>query len=145
MENPTASPLPAQAPSPAPKKGLSTGAKIGIGCGAVILLAIIAFVVATVMFAPMVKEFAEEAQKNPTRATAEMMVNVSAGNMEMVAEDDANKRYTVKETKTGKLTTIYWSDKKGGPDVIEGDFSAIPVEDPADAIPEPAPEPPAEP
>jgi hypothetical protein len=53
----------------------------------------------------------------------------------MVAEDDANKRYTVKETKTGKLTTIYWSEKTGKPEVIEGDFSAIPTASPADAAP----------
>jgi hypothetical protein len=142
MENTTATPPPSQVPPSAPKKGLGTGAKIGIGCGAVVLLAIIAFVIATVMFGGKMKEFAEEAQKNPVRATATMMVKVSAGNMEMVAEDDANKRYTVKETKTGKLTTIYWSEKKNAPEVIEGDFSAIPVESPANT---PAPEPPAEP
>ncbi len=142
MENTTATPTPSQVPPSAPKKGLGTGAKIGIGCGAVVLLAIIAFVIATVMFGGKMKEFAEEAQKNPVRATATMMVKVSAGNMEMVAEDDANKRYTIKETKTGKLTTIYWSEKKNAPEVIEGDFSAIPAESPGGA---PAPEPPTEP
>ena len=140
MENTTATPPPTQVP--APKKGLGKGAKIGIGCGAIVLLAVIALVIASVMFGGKVKEFAEQAQKNPTRATAEMMVSVSAGNMEMVAEDDANKRYTVKETKTGKLTTVYWNEKKGAPEAIEGDFSAIPAEPPADA---PASEPPAEP
>lgn len=145
MDNPTTTPPPAQAPTPAPKKGLGTGAKIGIGCGAIILLAIIGFVIVSVMSFGKLKKFAEDAQQNPTRATAEMMVNVSAGNMEMVAEDDANKRYTVKETKTGSLTTIYWNEKNNAPEIIEGDFSAIPAEPAADAIPEPAPEPPAEP
>lgn len=140
MENTAATPPPAQIP--APKKGLGKGAKIGIGCGAIVLLAVIALGIASVMLAPKMKKFAEDAQKNPTRATAEMMVSVSAGNMEMVAEDDANKRYTVKETKTGKLTTVYWSAKKNAPEVIEGDFSAIPAESPADA---PAPQAPAEP
>ena len=139
MENAPATPLPSQVPPSAPKKGLGTGAKIGIGCGTVVLLAIIAFVIATVMFGGKLKEFAEEAQKNPTRAAATMMVKASVGTMEMVAEDDANKRYTVKETKTGKLTTIYWNEKTNAPEVIEGDFSAIPVEPPADAIPAPAP------
>lgn len=139
MENTT----PSQVPPTAPKKGLGTGAKIGIGCGVIVLLGIIGFVIATVMLGGKLKDFAEEAQKNPTRAAATMMVNVSAGTMEMVAEDDANKRYTVKETKTGKLTTIYWSEKTNTPEVIEGDFSAIPVDPPSGAIP--APEPPAEP
>ena len=80
------------------------------------------------------KEFAEEAQKNPARATASMMV--STGAMEMVAEDDVNKRYTVKDKKSGALTTIYWSAKKNAPEVITGDFSAIPAE-PTTATPDP--------
>jgi hypothetical protein len=113
--------------SPAGKKGLGTGAKIGIGCGVIVLIGIIGFVIATVFLGGKLKEFADEAQKNPTRATATMMVKASVGNLEMVAEDDANKRYTVKETKTGKLTTIYWNETTKAPEVIEGDFSAIPA------------------
>lgn len=124
MENSTP-PLP-PAHSSTQKKGLGTGAKIGIGCAAIIGLLVIGLVVVSVMFGGKVKEFAEEAQKNPTRATASMMV--STGMMEMVAEDDANKRYTVKEKKSGELTTIYWSEKKQAPEVIPGDFSAIPPE-----------------
>ena len=112
--------------SPPPKKGLGTGAKIGIGCGAIVLLAIIGVIIASVMFGGKLKEFAEDVQENPTRAYATMMVSMSAGTMEMVAEDDVNKRYTVKETKSGKLTTIYWDEKKQAPEVIPGDFSAIP-------------------
>ena len=92
---------PANVPPGSPKKGLGTGAKIGIGCGILVLLAIIAIVIGSVMLGSKFKGFVEEAQKNPTRATATMMVKVSGGAMEMVAEDDANKRYTVKETKTG--------------------------------------------
>jgi hypothetical protein len=122
MENNDASQV-----SPAAKKGLGTGAKIGIGCGVIVLLGIIAFVVATVFLGGKLKEFGEEMQKNPTRATANVMVSASVGTMEMVAEDDANKRYTVKETKTGKLTTVYWDEAAKEPKVIEGDFSAIPA------------------
>jgi hypothetical protein len=132
---------PANVPPGSPKKGLGTGAKIGIGCGILVLLAIIAIVIGSVMLGSKFKGFVEEAQKNPTRATATMMVKVSGGAMEMVAEDDANKRYTVKETKTGKLTTIYWNQKTNAPETIEGDFSAIPAEAPAGALPEPPAEP----
>ena len=132
---------PPQVPPAAPKKGLGTAAKIGIGCGAIVLLVLIASVIGTVLLGGKLKNFAEEAQKNPTRATATMMVKASVGNMEMVAEDDANKRYTVKETKTGKLTTIYWNEKTNAPEVIEGDFSAIPAAPPADAAPTPPTEP----
>jgi hypothetical protein len=121
---------------PAPKKGLGTGAKVGIGCGAVLLLLIIAAVVASVMFGGKLKDIAQEMEQNPTRGTASMMVKVTGG--QMVAEDDVNKRYTVKDPK-GKLMTIYWDEVKKAPSTVEGDFSAIPA---APAIPtEPAPAP----
>jgi hypothetical protein len=123
-----------QPSTPTPKKGLGTGAKIGIGCGAVVLLAIIGFIVVGVFLGGKLKNFAEEAQKNPTRATASLLV--STGAVEMVAEDDANKRYTVKDKKSGALTTIYWDAKKNTAVTISGDFSAIPTE-PATITPEP--------
>ena len=126
-------------PPQKPKKGLGTGAKIGIGCGAIVLLVIIGFGIMAVMFGGKVKDFVDEAQKNPTRATATMMVNASGGAMELVAEDDENKRYTVKEVKTGTLTTIYWDAKRNAPVSVPGDFSAIPTAPPA------APETPIEP
>ncbi len=130
------SPTPVQPPSqfvpasPPPKKGLGTGAMIGIGCGAIVVLLIIGVVVVGIIFGPKVAKFAEDAQKNPTRATAELMVSASGGNFEMTAQDDANKRYTVKDTKSATLTTIYWDEKTKTAKVIEGDFSAIPA-DPA--------------
>ncbi len=129
METPPSPPLPPSnfAPSsPPPKKGLGTGAKIGIGCGGIVLLVIIGLIVVSVMFGDKFQKFAEDAQKNPTRATATLMVSASGGKLEMVAEDDANKRYTVKETKSGDLTTIYWDEDKKAAKVIPGDFSAIP-------------------
>ncbi len=122
---------PMTAPSavaPPPNKGLGTGAKIGIGCGAIVLLAIIGFVIITLIFAPKLKQFGEDAQKNPTRTTAELMVSASFGAFEMVAQDDVNKRYTVKEKKSGSLTTIYWDEKTKTAKTIAGDFSAIPAD-----------------
>lgn len=117
---------------------MGTGAKIGIGCGAILLLGIIGIVIASVMFGGKLMSFAEDAQKNPTRATATAMVSMSGGKLQMTAEDDANKRYTVKDP-DGKLMTIYWDETKKAPVTIEGDFSAIPT---TPALPEPAPEPP---
>ena len=139
MEN--SNPMPSATPVPpiAPKKGLGTGAKIGIGCAVIVLLGIIAIIISTVFLGGMVKEFAGEMQKNPTRATANMMVKTTA--FEMVAEDDANKRYTLKEKSSGKLTTVYWDEKTQRPLTVEGDFSAIPAPAAADALPTPAPAP----
>ena len=59
--------------------------------------------------------------------------------LEMLAKHRHFLRYTVREKANGKLTTIYWDEKKQAPEVIIGDFSAIPTS-PA-ATGEPAPEP----
>jgi hypothetical protein len=124
-------------PPPIQKNGLGALGWIGIGCGGIVVLGIIAVVVAFTMFAPRLKNFAEELQKNPARAAATTMVTVGAGQIEMVAEDDANKRYTVREKQNGKLTTIYWDEKKKAAEIIQGDFSAIPA-DAGLPAPEPA-------
>ena len=121
------------------KKGLGALAWIGIGCGGIVVLGIIGMVVFGWLYGGKIKQFAEDAQKNPTRTTATAMVTMSGGQFEMVAEDDANTRDTVKEKKSGALTTIYWSEKKKAPEVIPGDFTAIPAADAAVA-PVPAPQ-----
>lgn len=126
------------------KKGLGVFAWLGIGCGALIVILIIVGVIAFVVLGPKVKElgpkfkeFAEEAQKNPTRATATAMVSMSAGQFEIVAEDDVNKRYTVRQKGNGQLTTIYWDAKQGKPLTVMGDFSAIPKDANPPATPVP--------
>ena len=124
-------------PPPLQKQGLGALAWVGIGCGSLIVLIVIGFAIFGMMFGGKIKQFAEDAQKNPTRATAAAMVTMTAGQFEMVAEDDANKRYTVKEKKSGQLTTIYWDEKKKAPVTIQGDFSAVPKD--ADATPSTAP------
>ncbi len=123
---------------PPQKKGLGPLAWVGIGCGGITVLAIIGVVVFFMMYGGKFKEMAADAQKNPTRFAATTMVNVSGGQIEMVAQDDANKRYTVREKSNGKLTTIYWDAKKNAPEVIPGDFTAIPAATP-DSAPVPAP------
>jgi hypothetical protein len=120
---------------PPQKKGLGPLAWLGIGCGALIVIVIIVVVIAGMFMAPKMKKFGEDFQKNPTKATATTMVSVSMGALELVAEDDANKRYTVKEKNSGKLTTIYWDEKKQAPATIPGDFSAIPADASTPALP----------
>ena len=115
------------------KKGLGPLAWLGIGCGGLIVLAVIGLIVGGMMFGGKAKQFLDDAQKNPTRATASVMV--TTGQFEMTAEDDANKRYTVKQKKTGQLITIYWSEREKAPKTIDGDFSAIPPEPAAPVTP----------
>ncbi len=134
-------------PPPIQKKGLGALAWVGIGCGGLIFLIVIALAIGMFFFGGKIKQFAEDAQKNPTRTMATTMVTVSGGGFEMVNEDDANKRYTVREKKSGALTTIYWDKKKQAPEVIPGDFSAIPAASSGspDAASEPVPAPNPEP
>ena len=123
------------------KKSLGPLAWIGIGCGGLVFLVIIAIVTGGWLYRGKFQQFAEDAQKNPARATATTMVAASFGQMEMAAEDDANKRYTVREKTSGKLTTIYWSEAQKKPLVVQGDFSAIPADAGAGSEPPPAPQP----
>ena len=135
MDTPPPPPLPGE------KKGLSGLAWAGIGCGGLLLLAIVGFVVAVVFFGGKFSDLAKEAQKNPARASASVVVSMGVG--EMIAEDDVNKRYTVREKQSGKLTTFYWDTKTGSPKSVDGDFSAIPVESQEPEVP--VTDPPAQP
>ena len=114
--------------SPDQKKVLGVFAWIGIGCGGLVALVIVAFIVLSVIFGGKVKDFMKEAAENPARAGVTFAVKMSGGQVELVAEDDAQKRYTLKDKKSGALTTFYWDEKKGGLEQVSGDFSAIPGE-----------------
>lgn len=120
-------PSPHQYNHPSPKKGLGTGAMVGIGCGVFILLAIIVGVIATMMLGSKLTGYVDQVAKNPTRAAATMTVTLNGGKMKMIAEDDAKKRYTIKDEATGVLMTMYWDEQTQTPKTVTGDFSAIPV------------------
>jgi hypothetical protein len=111
-------------PLPPQKKGLSGLAWLGLGCGALIVILILGAAGVGFFFGPKFMKFANEAQQNPTRATASVML--ATGQFEMAAEDDVNKRYTVRQKAGGQLVTIYWDAKQGKPATVPGDFSAIP-------------------
>lgn len=113
-------------PSAVKKKGLGVFAWIGIGCGGLVALVLVAFIVLSVIFGGKVKDFVREAEKNPARASVNLAMKVSGGALELVAEDDAGKRYTLKDKKSGALTTFYWNEKKASLESVSGDFSAIP-------------------
>jgi len=126
-------------PQSGQKKGLSGLAWLGIGCGGLVLLIIVGFVAAAFFLGGKITQFGKEAQANPTRAAASIMVTMGVGTM--IAEDDVNKRYTVREKQSGKLTTFYWDAKTNSPKSVEGDFSAIPAQTPELEAPPPPTEP----
>jgi hypothetical protein len=122
------------------KKGLGPLAWIGIGCGSIVVLGIIAVIIAGAILGPKIKQMGSEFAENPTRASVNLAVKVSGGELELVAEDDVNKRYTIRD-KQGNLTTFYWDEKTKSPQNVKGDFSAIPAaraEPDAEAPPAPA-------
>lgn len=117
---------------PPQKQGLGVLAWLGIGCGGIIVLGVI--IVGVVVF--LNRGTIAEAGQNPTKFAASMAVKVSGGQLQIVAEDNEKKRYTLKDSKSGTMTTIYWSAKQNKAITIQGDFSAIPADE--DAAP-PAP------
>jgi hypothetical protein len=116
------------APSSDQKKGLGVLAWIGVGCGGVVALVLVAGIVLSMLFGGKLKDFMREAEKNPARASVNVAMKISGGQLVLVAEDDARKRYTLKDKKSGELTTFYWDEKKGSLEGVTGDFSAIPGE-----------------
>jgi hypothetical protein len=59
------------------------------------------------------------------------------GQLEIVAQDEEQKRYTLKDKKSGKMITIYWDEKKQVPVTVDGDFSSIPKDANSPATPVP--------
>jgi hypothetical protein len=112
------------------KKGMGPLGWLGLGCGGILLAVILGAVIFWLKFGGEFRQMAEEAQKNPSRAAAMAFVKMGKGNFQMHAEDEAGKRYTVREVGTGKLTTFYWSTKTNAIEIVEGDFSAIPSGEP---------------
>jgi hypothetical protein len=121
------------------KKGMGPLGWLGIGCGGILLAVILGVVIFWMKFGGEFRQMADEAKKNPARAGALAFVKMGKGSFEMQAEDEAGKRYTVREIATGKLTTFYWSAKSNSIEIVEGDFSAIPSEN-SGAKPESKPE-----
>jgi hypothetical protein len=115
-------------PLPSQKNGLSGMAWLGIGCGGATVVGIIGAALLWCFAAPKLREITAEAAKDPTRAQAYGTVKLSMGLIEMVAADEPNKRYTLREKDNGKITTIYWDAKQHRPVTVEGDFSAIPAD-----------------
>jgi hypothetical protein len=111
---------PAPPPPPgypqAPKKGLSPLAWIGIGCGVILVLGVIAL--GAIGF--FVKKKVDEVSKNPTMAAAEVMVRMNP-DLELVSKDEAHNTLTIKDKKTGEVTTFSAEDAKNGNFTIKTD------------------------
>jgi hypothetical protein len=102
-----------QAPA---KTGLPVWAWVGIGCGALVILAVIVMTVAGFLVANKVKDVAGDFEDNPAMATARLIVKLNP-ELEEVSTDEDEGTITVRNTKTGEIVTVNFSD------IEEGKFS----------------------
>lgn len=98
---------------PPAKKGTSPIVWILAGCGGILLIG--AIVVSLVLWwgARKIKDFAEEAQKNPAIATAKILIAANP-ELEVVGEDPDKGTLTIRNTKTGEIITMNAEDIKEG-------------------------------
>ncbi|MFK7852450.1 MAG: hypothetical protein AB8D78_15855 [Akkermansiaceae bacterium] len=101
---------PPVAPSPA-KKGMPVIAWLGIGCGGLILIVVALLVYGFIKAKSKFDEFAQ----NPSKAAAELVVKMNP-ELEMVSQDEANGKMTVRMKNGDEMTLSY-------EDISEGKFS----------------------
>jgi len=116
-----ASPVPPPPGSPqAPKKGLSPLAWVGIGCAVLFVLGLLVLGGVVGVGGYFAKKAADKFQKNPTMAAAEMVVRLNP-DLELVSSDEKTNTLTIKDKKTGEVTTISADDAKNGKLTIKTD------------------------
>jgi hypothetical protein len=94
---------------PPVKKGMSPLAWVGVGCIVILVLAGIAVGVMGWFAKRAVEKFAE----NPTMTAAELMVRANP-DLELVSSDKKANTLTVKDKKTGEVTTFSAEQAKNG-------------------------------
>lgn len=100
--------VPTQAPPP-PKKGMGPLAWVGIGCGAIIVIGLIAL--GAVGF--FVKKKVDQYKDNPAMAAAELAVRANP-DLELVSSDAKAGSITIKDKKSGEVTTFKADDLANG-------------------------------
>lgn len=118
MDTSSSSPSPPQPPSyapnpPAPRKGLHPLAWVAIGCAALVVVGVVVFGAAGWFALKKGKEFAAEVEKNPAKATAEAIVKLSP-DLELVSSDEAAGTMTIRNKKTGEVSTFDYSQVAEG-------------------------------
>ena len=98
---------------PNQKKGLSGLAMAGIGCGGLLLIAMLGVGLLVMRGCQKAKEIAGDFQKNPAK-TAAMFALKANPDLEVVGSDDAKGEITVKDKKSGEVTTLSFNDISQG-------------------------------
>ncbi len=112
-------PPPPGSPQP-PKKGLSPLAWVGIGCAVLFVVGLLALGGIGAIGSYFIKKQADKFEKNPTMAAAEMVVRLNP-DLELVSSDEKTNTLTIKDKKTGEVTTLSADDAKNGKFTIKTD------------------------
>lgn len=100
----------------------------GIGCGGLIVIGLIGVFMLLGKACTGLKEYAEEAQKNPAKAAA-MLVTKFNPDIEVVSTNDTAGEITIRDKKTGKETTLSFEDIANGKfSMTDGDGKTISVD-----------------
>jgi hypothetical protein len=112
----TTPPPPPQAPAQGPppqKKKTSPLVWVLVGCGGILVILFIVLGGLTFWAGHKIKNYAEEAKKNPAMAAAKAAIAFTP-DLEVVSEDDAHNTLTVRNKKTGEVITMDAADIKNG-------------------------------
>jgi hypothetical protein len=125
---PTTSATPPPPPPPAAGVKKSSPWKwILIGCAGIFVLGCVVVGACSFFFVNRAKNFVEEASANPAKAAAEMAVRLNP-DLELVSTDDAAETITIRDKKTGKVSTVDWSAIEDGKLTFESDGETYTVD-----------------
>lgn len=128
----------------------------GIGCLVLVVLGLVGGGALVAKFMPQLKEFAEDAKKNPNKAAAKLILNVMPG-FQMVRDEEDKQQFVFTVSGTTEEFTMNYADAKDGKGLVirnskgeevsienkNGVVTVTPVGNSADATePAPAPAPP---
>jgi hypothetical protein len=105
-------PYPPTTPA-APKSGMPWYAWVGIGCVVLLMLGIGSCFALGYFVKQKVGGYAEKFEKNPELAALELIIQANP-DYEVVSTDEAAKRITIREVKTGKEATFDFEQIKSG-------------------------------
>jgi hypothetical protein len=124
--------MPPQPPPPPPvavpvKKKTNPLVWILVGCLGLFVIGGIIFAAATFFIAKKAKDVLTDVAENPVKAAAEMMVKLNP-DLELVSSDDEAETMTIRDKKTGTVSTFNWSDISEGKLTFETDGQSYTVD-----------------
>jgi len=101
-----------------PNKGLSPLAWVGIGCGGLLVVGLVALVVVGMLVGKKVKDAVADADGNPERFAAEMIVKMNP-DLEMIESGKEEGKRKIRVKKSGEEISVSYQDIKEGKLSIE--------------------------